>query len=135
MSRLDNAVGSGHSSQWRSDSWAAGVFLVAFGALWILHNAGAITVGHAFWAILVFLAAVVAAAFGVVRWSTGEADEQRAAAGFALAAVLLALVAGVLWFDLNWSTWWPIFVVVPGIGLLLPRRRTARARADDNQLD
>ena len=108
----------------------SGVLLVVFGCLWLLNNAAIVLVNQQGWALLAFLAAAVVGVLAARQWLGDGAQSGRAAAETG-AATLLLLIGIVLWFDLKWTQWWPIFVIVPGIALLLPRHGT-RTMASDN---
>lgn len=115
------------------------VAIIAIGALFLANNLG---VNLAFlnhgnwWAVIILLAAFAPLAQAWERYrALGRLD------GEALHSILTAgaiVLVGVLFlFELDWGTWWPLFVILGGLFTLVPRRhrRCADTRRDDREAD
>ncbi len=73
---------------------------------------------HNWWALFILIPAVAMTARVVARVRRlGRFDAE--AAGTSIGALATALVAGMFLFDLNFGKWWPVFVILGGLSVLL----------------
>jgi hypothetical protein len=100
------------------------VAIIAIGVLFLLNNLGyrlAFLERGNWWAVLILLAAFAPL---VRAWeifhARGRFDAE--AAHYALTASGIALVGVLFLFDLDWGTWWPLFVILGGLFTLAPQR-------------
>ncbi|HEX5961717.1 MAG TPA: hypothetical protein VFY97_10795 [Rhodanobacteraceae bacterium] len=115
------------------------VAIVAIGAMFLARNLGypLTFLDHGnWWAIIILLAALAPLmhAYEVYR-ARGRIDAE--AAHSLLAAAAVALVGVLFLFELDWGTWWPLFVILGGLFTLVPRRhcRHDRYRHGDDEAD
>ena len=106
------------------------VAIIAIGVLFLLDNLGYkltfLDHGNA-WAVLILLAAFapLVRAWEVFR-ARGRFDAE--VAHGILCAAAVALVGVLFLFDLDWGTWWPLFVILGGLFTLAPQRYRRRDR-------
>ena len=104
------------------------VAIIAIGALLLANNLGYPVAwfdrGNG-WAVLILLAAFapLTCAWEVYH-ARGRFDAE--VAHYLLAAGAVALVACMFLFELDWSVWWPLFVILGGLYTLVPYRRRRR---------
>ena len=101
------------------------VAIIAIGALFLANNLGynLRLFEHGNWWAVIILAAALAPltrAFEVYR-ARGRLDAE--AAYFLLCAASVVLVAVMFLLNLDWATWWPLFVILGGLYTLVPYRR------------
>lgn len=73
---------------------------------------------HNWWALFILIPAVAMTARVVARVRRlGRFDAE--AAGTSIGALATALVAGMFLLDLNFGKWWPVFVILGGLSILL----------------
>lgn len=101
------------------------VAIIAIGALFLANNLGynlKLFEHGNWWAVIILLAAFVplTRAFEVYR-ARGRLDAE--AAYFLLSAASVVLVAAMFLLELDWGTWWPLFVILGGLYTLVPYRR------------
>lgn len=73
---------------------------------------------HHWWALFILIPAVAMTARVVARVRRlGRFDAE--AAGTSIGALATALVAGMFLLDLNFGKWWPVFVILGGLSILL----------------
>ena len=73
---------------------------------------------HNWWALFILIPAVAMTARVVARIRRlGRFDAE--AAGTSIGALATTLVAGMFLFDLNFGKWWPVFVILGGLSVLL----------------
>lgn len=98
--------------------------LIALGVLFLLNNLGYplafLTRGN-WWALFILCAALVplSRAFALYR-ARGRADTE--VAYCLLSGATVALVGIMFLANLDWSVWWPLFIIVGGFYTLAPRR-------------
>ncbi|MBU6416906.1 MAG: hypothetical protein KJS83_07040 [Xanthomonadaceae bacterium] len=100
------------------------VAIIAIGVLFLLDNLGYrlgfLEHGNG-WAVLVLLAAFapLARAWDIFH-ARGSFDAD--VAHHVLCGATVALVGVLFLLDLDWSIWWPLFVILGGLYTLAPRR-------------
>ena len=109
-------------------SWsrvASGLVVVLVGVLFLLRNFGIplpFMALHNWWALFILLGAVPSLAVAFQRCHrTGRVDRLVLHALLSAAAVILVAVFFLL--DLDWSRWWPLFVIYGGLWVLLGGKR------------
>ncbi len=101
------------------------VAIIAIGVLFLANNLGyglAFLDRHNWWAVFILLAAFAPLTHAYERYrANGRVD---AAAAYSLLCAGGIVLVGVLFLlDLDWGTWWPLFVILGGLFTLMPQRR------------
>ncbi len=101
------------------------VAIIAIGALLLANNLGYNLELFEYrngWAVIILAAAIAPLTRAVEAWrARGKPDAE--AAYFLLCAASVVLVAMMFLLDLDWGTWWPLFVILGGLYMLVPYRR------------
>ena len=101
------------------------VAIIAIGVLFLANNLGysLAWLDHGnWWAVIILLAAFapLTRAWEVYQ-ARGRIDAE---VGYCLlSAGAVVLVASMFLLDLDWGTWWPLFVIMGGLYTLVPCRR------------
>ena len=95
-----------------------GLILVAIGVIFLLQNLGALSQHFNWWAIFILAPAVSAlsGAWYAFRRSKRFDSTVRSALGGGLIILTVALM---FMFDLDWSQWWPLMLIVPGFTVFI----------------
>ena len=98
--------------------WIGGVILIALGVFFLLQNAGLLLL-HNWWALFIMIPAVGAftSAYALFRNSGNRLTY--AARGSLMGGIVLPMVAAIFLFNLNFGLFWPILLILVGVGLLL----------------
>jgi hypothetical protein len=103
-----------------SGSWIGGAVLIALGIIFLLQNAGLdIPFLRNWWALFILFPAVSSLARA---WQEYQSNGQRftgPVSGSLTGGLVLVLVAATFLFGLSWSTIWPIFLIIAGVGALI----------------
>lgn len=113
------------------------VAIIAIGVLFLLNNLGydlAFLDQGNWWAVLILLAALapLTRAWEIYR-ARGRADAEVVHSILCGAAV--ALVGVMFLLELDWGTWWPLFVILGGLFALAPHRPRSDHRHYDENTD
>ena len=101
------------------------VAIIAIGLLFLANNLGynfAFLDRGNWWAVIILLAAFAPLTHAYERYRAGgslDADVMYSL----LSASGVALVGVLFLFQLDWRTWWPLFVILGGLFTLIPHRR------------
>ena len=111
------------------------LFVIALGVLFLLRNLG---VGfdffefHNWWAWLILVAAVAPLSRAVELYrASGKFDGMVMHHLFVAGAVIV--VAALFLLDLDWGRWWPLFVILGGLAMLV--RHEDGPRRDSTQIN
>ncbi|MBN1260329.1 MAG: hypothetical protein JXB35_06570 [Anaerolineae bacterium] len=103
----------------RGGEWMAGAVLILIGLIFLLQNVmGSMPVLDNWWALFILIPAVGS-------FSTAWQSYQRhgrlnsGARSSLIAGIAMVIVSAILLFGLDWGTWWPVFLILAGIGALL----------------
>ena len=98
-------------------AWAAGLVLIALGAIFMLENTGALIV-HNGWALLILLPAAgsFATAYGAYRLNGGRLNAT--VRGSLVSGLIFQAIMAFFLFDLDWNRWWPALLILAGVGAL-----------------
>lgn len=113
------------------------VAIIAIGVLFLLNNLGydlAFLDQGNWWAVLILLAALapLTRAREIYR-ARGRADAE--VVHSILCGVAVALVGVMFLLELDWGTWWPLFVILGGLFALAPHRPRIDHRHYDGNED
>jgi hypothetical protein len=95
-----------------------GLVLVAIGVIFLLQNLGALSQHFNWWAVFILvpaLSALSGAWFAFLRSKRFGAAVRSALGG----GVIILTVALMFMFDLDWSLWWPLMLIVPGFTIFI----------------
>ena len=99
-----------------SGSWL-GIALIAMGVLFLVQNYLGYELRN-WWALFILIPAIGSFTSAWHVWRSGASAP--AAGGSFTMGIVFTAVALVFLLDLPWGRIWPIFIIVAGIGLLLP---------------
>jgi O-antigen/teichoic acid export membrane protein len=99
-------------------SWIAGLILIALGAIFLAQNFG-YPVPHNWWAIFILLPAFAAfaAAWSMYQQNGGEMSPPVTSA--LITGLLLTGLAVIFLLGVDLSKFWPVILIVLGVGALL----------------
>lgn len=100
-----------------SDSLWLGVVLIVLGAIFFAQQFGNFKL-HNWWAIFILIPAFSAFAAGIRMWQKDRRFHFGVWSTF-YGGVFPLMVALMFLFDLDWGLYWPVFVIVPGIGTMI----------------
>src|SRR5687767_15778820 len=101
----------------RSGQILFAVALILVGAIFLLQNYAGLEIGN-WWAVFIFIPAGGALAAASAAWRSGM--HPAAVSGPLVGGLAMLAVAAILLLELQWSRVWPVFLVLAGIGTLLP---------------
>jgi hypothetical protein len=101
-----------------SYSWAAGAILILLGLIFLFQNFGALRLTN-WWALFILIPAIAsfANAWNVYQDNGGRLSA--AARGSLIGGFVLVLITAAFLFSLNVGIYWPIFLVLGGLALLV----------------
>jgi hypothetical protein len=112
----------------RDGGWSGAWFgfaLIAVGLLFLVQNYLGYEL-HNWWALFVLIPAVGAFSSAWYAWRNGHSVY--AAAGSLTMGIVFTAVALIFLLDLPWGRVWPVFLILAGVGMLLPALVGRRAR-------
>jgi hypothetical protein len=94
------------------------LILIFVGVILFIQNLNIANLRFNWWAVFIFIPVVgsLTGAWAAYRKSGKVNAVVRSSLGSAL---VVATVAVMLLFDMNWSRWWPLMVIAPGVSLFL----------------
>lgn len=103
----------------RGGSWIAGLILIVLGVAFLMQNMGSFTVPLTNWWALFILIPAVGALDTALRTYRNAGNQLTAPArGSLLVGLVLMFVTVVLLFNLSWSYFGPIIIILVGISIL-----------------
>ena len=112
----------------RSGGWSGawlGVALVAMGLLFLVQNYFGYQLRN-WWALFILIPAV--GAFTAAWHSWRNHQTVYGAASSLTTGLLFTAVAAIFLLELPWGRVWPVFIILAGIGMLLPALVTQREK-------
>ena len=111
QSKREHGPGSG---------WIPGLVLIGLGLFFLLNNVFDIELIDNWWALFILIPAVASLNNAWHRYR--EAGRWTESASSSLTGgLLIGAVAMIFLFDLNWGAFWPVILIVLGLGILLRR--------------
>jgi hypothetical protein len=118
---LNEEPGPGALEHRRGDNrWLGGVVLIGIGLFLLLGNVFSLTFAGNWWAIFILIPAF----YSLQRaWRAYQTDGyfSRKARSNLIGGLMIGAVAVIFLFGLGFGRWWPIFLVIAGVGILLRR--------------
>ena len=101
-----------------NDGWILGLVLIGLGLLFLLNNFFDIELVGNWWAVFILIPAVanLNRAWRHYRAAGRWTDSARSAL---IGGLLIGTVALIFLFDLDWSYFWPVLLIILGGGILL----------------
>lgn len=104
-------------------SWVGGVVLILLGAIFLLQNTGLMRGFDNWWALFILIPAVGSFATAWRMYQQAGKAWTTAAAGPLLGGLVLSSLAAMFLFGLDIGMWWPLFLIIGGIAILLGVRQ------------
>jgi hypothetical protein len=100
------------------DGWIPGLILIGLGTLFLFSNVFNMTLISNWWAIFILIPAFskLNCAWQEYRRAGTWTDAARSAL---VGGALIGTVALIFLFGLSWGTFWPVLLVIFGLGILL----------------
>lgn len=115
----DSPSPSGSRRAYRGDrSWVVGLALIAVGGVLLAQQFLGLRLVN-WWALFLLIPAFGAFESGVRRYRERGTAFSGSVTGSFVTGVSLLAVAAIFLFGLDWSTIWPIFIILAGVGALL----------------
>jgi hypothetical protein len=98
--------------------WSWGLILIGVGAFMLVSNLTDWQLFENWWALFILMPAFYnfSQAWRAYRRHGRFTDEAR---GNLVGGLMIGTVASFFLFGLSWGTWWPLFMIIGGIGSLL----------------
>jgi hypothetical protein len=91
--------------------------LILLGAIFLLRDYAGVEIGN-WWALFILIPAGASLARAWTGWQSGT--HPSAVSGALIGGLAMLSVAAIFLLDLEWSKGWPIFLILGGIGALVP---------------
>lgn len=104
----------------RGGGWVAGLILIILGGLFLLRNTGMFEIPLKNWWSLFILLPAIGSLDTARRFYRSAGNRLTPpASGSLLVSLVLTLVTAVFLFELNWSYFGPILIILTGLGILV----------------
>jgi hypothetical protein len=114
---MNNSTPAQPPSTNRNGSIIGGIILIGIGLIFLLQNFGFFYFGN-WWALFILLG--TAGAWGSA-WNHYQNNGHRitsAVTGAFIGGIFPLAVALIFLFNLDWSTMWPVFLIIAGVSVL-----------------
>jgi len=113
----EEAQSSAHEDRRERHSWIPGIVLIALGLIFLFDSAFGVELDN-WWALFILIPALVNLNNAWQRYR--RAGRWTSSARSALTGgLLIGTVALIFLFDLSWSLFWPVLLIILGAGILL----------------
>jgi|GEM_PF-660478 len=103
-------------------SWVGGIVLIMLGGIFLLRNAGVIENFDNWWALFILIPAVGSFAAAWRAYQQSGNQWTSTATGSLLGGLMLCSISAMFLFGLDIGMWWPLFLILGGVGALLGAR-------------
>ena len=93
-----------------------GVIILAVGVVFLLRNFGFHLPGH-WWAVIIMIPAV-ASLVTAIRFYRQDGKATARVTGAATGGAVMLAIGLALYFGVNWSLFWPVILIVVGLGII-----------------
>ena len=97
--------------------WIGGVILIVIGVIFLMQNFG-VEFPKNWWAVFILIPAIGSL---MAAWRTYEGNGGQlsgAVIGPGIAGVIFVVMAIALFYGLNWGLFWPIILILIGVGVM-----------------
>lgn len=101
----------------RSGALWGGVILISLGIIFLLESIGDFSL-HNWWALFILIPAFSSLGTAIALAARGRGFSYPVR-GSLFGGLVTLLVAIMFLFELSWSIYWPLFVVIPAVGVML----------------
>ena len=103
----------------RPGGWMAGLVLIVLGVMFLMRNTGAFDFPlQNWWALFILIPAVGALDSGFRTYRAAGNHLTAPARGSLLVGLVLTFVAAMFLFDISWTFFGPVLIILVGIGIL-----------------
>ena len=103
----------------RTGGWVAGLVLIVLGAMFLMRNTGTFDFPlQNWWALFILIPAVGALDSGFRTYRAAGNQLTAPARGSLLVGLVLTFVAAMFLFDISWTFFGPVLIILVGIGIL-----------------
>ena len=100
-------------------TWAAGIILILLGVGFLMQNMGSFSIPlHNWWALFILLPALGSFEVALRTYKNNGNRLVPSARGSLLGGIVLTLITAIFLFDLNWTYFGPILIILAGISVL-----------------
>ena len=104
----------------RGGGWIAGIVLILLGGAFLLRNTGLLNIRLVNWWALFILIPAIGSLDTAIRLYHQSGDQLTAAArGSLLVGLVLTFVTIMFLFDISWTFFGPVLIILVGIGIIL----------------
>lgn len=104
----------------RGGAWTAGLILIVLGTLFLLRNTGTFDIPlKNWWALFILIPAIGAFDTALRTYRRAGNRLDRVARSSLLVGLVLTFVTAVFLFDISWTFFGPILIILVGIALIL----------------
>jgi hypothetical protein len=104
----------------RGGAWVAGLILIVLGTMFLMRNTGTFNIPLKNWWALFILIPAIGAFDTALRMYRGAGNGlDRTARSSLLVGVVLTFVTAMFLFDISWTLFGPVLIILVGIGLIL----------------
>ena len=101
-------------------NWVAGLILVALGGAFLLQNMGALSITiHNWWALFILIPALGSFDTALRAYRNGGNRLNATAHGALLAGAFMTVITLAFLFELDWTYFGPMLIILVGIGVLI----------------
>ena len=103
----------------RGGAWVAGLIMIILGGIFLLRNTGTFDIPlKNWWALFILIPAIGSLETARRLYRSAGNQLTAPARGSLLVGVVLTFVTAMFIFELNWSYFGPILIILAGIGIL-----------------
>ena len=104
----------------RGGAWTAGLILIVLGVLFLLRNTGTFDIPlKNWWALFILIPAIGAFDTALRTYHRTGNRLDRVARSSLLVGLVLTFVTAIFLFDISWTFFGPILIILVGIALIL----------------
>jgi|WetSurMetagenome_2_1015567.scaffolds.fasta_scaffold1197949_1 hypothetical protein len=106
------------ASRHENAPWLGGLILIALGTIFLLQNTGLFYLQN-WWALFIMIPAIgsFGTAYAVYRNNGNRLNS--AVRGSLLGGIVFTLISGAFLFGVNLGIFWPVLLILAGVGLLI----------------
>lgn len=114
----EKAFDEENNDRWSSSAWLPGLILIGLGLIFLLNNVFDVELINNWWALFILIPAIsnLNRAWNRYRQAGEWTDSARSAL---IGGLLIGTVAFIFLFNLSWSLFWPVLLIIIGAGILL----------------